>query len=317
MTSVGGLGGIDGIASGMAHQPLLGRLTIGWASASLWALLLLSACSAGPDPESADPGSSATTDISPSISSTYDPVVCRSKQKGAVAALEWPILQEVWRVMASPPEGSGQAAQRIRSSVDAVGAKVAANCGGESSATDMFVGAVRAVTDSNLDDSGTRSILDAYSEWASAVSAPDNLEGIAESLAFCDRFEEGVRAAYAVWEEPAPYGKRSWVQLIIENDTSKRYWAELGGELWATDLRPDLARGHPRDPKRGGHQWVWGGSSADSMYALPGVRSTRPVGIGEFQYLYMKPDGEVYGVRPEVMVRANGHTCSLPVTRDK
>ena len=100
----------------------------------------------------------------------------------------------------------------------------------------------------------------------------------------------------------------------MDNDTSTRYWFELGGELWAPGLRPDLARGHPR-ADRGGRQWVWGGSSADTMYADPGVRTTHPVGVGELQYLYMKPAGEVYAVRPDVVVRAEGHTCSLPVVR--
>lgn len=123
-----------------------------------------------------------------------------------------------------------------------------------------------------------------------------------------------MSAGYAVWWEPASDGKRRW-RLIVENDTSTGYWLQLGGELWATGLRPDLARGHPRDPGRGGHQWGWGGSSADLMYAEPGVRSTTFVGVGEGYHLFMKPHGEVYDVQPELSVSANGHICPLPVPR--
>jgi hypothetical protein len=49
------------------------------------------------------------------------------------------------------------------------------------------------------------------------------------------------------------------------------------------------------------------------------VNAERPAlwraGVGESQYLYMKPDGQVYDVRPEITVRVKGYTCSLPVPR--
>jgi hypothetical protein len=103
------------------------------------------------------------------------------------------------------------------------------------------------------------------------------------------------------------------VQVVIDSDLSARVWVDLGGALWATGL--------PRDPyvrhdRRGGQEVVWGGSSADSMYAQPFTRSTKQVGLpGPSGYLLTPADSRVYGVRPEVYVRHSGSTCSLPVPR--
>jgi len=237
------------------------------------------------------------------------------RQARAMAALEWPLVQMAWRVMSAPDGRSAPVAGWMRSRVGTAWAEVRRRCGGEDAAMAAFVHTVRKQTATDVDDQRMRRVLAAYGRWARAVDGQDSVSDMQEDLAHCNRFEKLVRAGYAVWWEPTPAGKRHWVQLIVENDTSRRYWVDLLGELWATDPRPNPGRFVERDPASGGYQFGWGGSSADSMYAYPNSRSAAFVIWSNDRYLHTSADGGLYGVRPEMLIRDSGHTCSLPVMR--
>ena len=169
-------------------------------------------------------------------------------------------------------------------------------------------------TASPLDATGLQSIEDAFASWVEAIGARRSpLQGASATLRSCHRLGDQVEAGYALWWDHTPDGKRWWVQIVINNETARRYWVDLDGTMWVAGLIQPMVGRVPYDKERGGRQIVWGGSSADSMYAYPSTTTSRRIGLTEF--VYTTSEGVVYDVRPNVFVFHSGHNCSLPVPR--
>ncbi len=130
------------------------------------------------------------------------------------------------------------------------------------------------------------------------------MQGATATWAARDGLATQVRAGYALWWDYIPDGKRWWVQMVVENDIDKRFWLDLAGTMRVTGQVY---------PQRGRGRSVWGGSSADGIYAKPSTAWTRRVGLTEF--LHTSSDGKVYDVQPEVFIFYEGRGCSLPVPR--
>ncbi len=226
--------------------------------------------------------------------------------------MAWPLLQILWQVTSDVDGRSWEAATRTRSALDRALAKVREQCGRAPVEIRTLRSDVHAATEVPLGASGVRALEKAFARWGSAIEADTSpLSGASAALRHCERFGERVRPGYALWWDHAPDGRRWWVQVEIENRTDTRYWVDLSGTMAVTGLTHPRVGG-PRD-EHGGRRISWGGSSADSMYAWPSTTSTRKVGLTEF--VFTTPAGLVYDVRPEVFIRHDEVTCSMPVPR--
>jgi hypothetical protein len=228
--------------------------------------------------------------------------------------LEWPLVQVLWLVTSDVDGRSAAAAATIRERLARGLATVREDCFPLPAELTRLRSEVWTATAAPVGARRMGDIEDAFAVWARAIGVRRSpMHGASDLLDRCNELGRQLRAGYALWWDHEPQGKRWWVQIIVENDTAKRYWVDLQGTLWVTGL-PRVDR-YARHDERGGEELSWGGSSADSMYAEPFGTTTQRVGVGMFSFVHTSSDGVVYGVRPEVLVYVPGGTCSLPVPR--
>lgn len=299
---------------------------MGWGTSSLsrrviccvgGALALATALAAcAPADEAVTPGDRTDSPVNspaPESERTDSELACRAAQQKVVRSLEWPLTQVVWLITSDVDGASAEASSMVRRGLDRGEAKLQERCAGLPDEMAAVKRTVLATTVGPLDAAGLHRLERAVGDWAHALGTRAPLQGTAAWVRHCRELGAELRAGYTVGWSYASGGRRWWVQMMIDSDLSTRVWVDLGGTLWATGLRRDP---YARHDGRGGQEVVWGGSSADAMYANPLTRSTINVGLpGPSGELHTPPDGRVYGVRPEAYVRHGGHTCSLPVPR--
>lgn len=230
---------------------------------------------------------------------------CARSQRNANGDLEWPLLQVIWLLTSDVDGRSTEASNKAAAALERAVAKVRRACSTLPDEMSTLQSDVRTATAAPLDAPRLGDLEDAFARWAQAIGRRDSpMQGAVATLRHCNQLADWLRAGYALWWDYTPDGKRWWVQILVENDTDKRYWLDLLGTMRVTGQTY---------PNRGRRRIGWGGSSADSMYAYPSTTSTRRVGLTEF--VETTAEGFVSDVRPEVLIYHQGHSCSLPVPR--
>jgi hypothetical protein len=248
--------------------------------------------------------SSSPTAVSETSENLSDDTCARS-QRRVHGGMEWPLLQVVWLLTSDVDGTSAEASEKAVSTVERAVAKVTRSCASLPVEMATLESDVQAATAAPLDARRLTDLEDGFARWARAIGARGSpMQGATATLRHCNELAIQVRAGYALWWDYIPAGKRWWVQMVVENDIDKRFWLDLAGTMRVTGQVY---------PQRGRRRSVWGGSSADSMYAKPSTTSSRRVGLTEF--LHTSSDGEVYDVQPEVFIFYQGRGCSLPVPR--
>src|SRR4051794_1265610 len=146
---------------------------------------------------------------------------CRARQLKAAHALEYPMMLASDRVSASTTGASRWAGTRARTRVDSSYAKVAADCAVPPFQMDRFHDTVTRLTDRAMDRTRLETLLSAYAAWAGPLGVR-HADQYVNQVRRCTRLGDRIRTGYAVWEEPAPYGKDTWIQLIVHNNTNRR-----------------------------------------------------------------------------------------------
>ena len=280
--------------------------------AAVLAYALLLGCGAEEEQSGDAPRSAASGPTSPAhtpsiAQSSEDPGDrdCVRSQRRLIESMEWPLIQVVWLVTSDLDGHSAEASEKASSTMERAVAKVSRSCAPLPVEMATLRSELRAATAAPLDARRLGDLEDGFERWARAIGNRESpLEGATATLRHCKGFAKQVRAGYEVWWDYIPEGKRWWVQMVVENDTDKRYLLDLSGTMRVTGQVW---------PNQGGRRSGWGGSSADSMYATPGSTSTKRVGLTE--YLHTTAKGEVYDVHPEVFIYHQAHSCSLPVPR--
>lgn len=238
---------------------------------------------------------------------------CTKAQQRVLRGLEWPLTQVVWLITSDVDGASAEASRMVQQGLDRGEAKLQEVCGGLPEEMAGVRRTVETTTSGPLNAAGLVRLEHAVGDWARTLKAPAPLEGTASWVRHCRDLGSDLSAGYSVGWEYTERGRRWWVQMAIDSNLSERVWVDIGGTLWATGLPRDP---YSRNDARGGQQVEWGGSSADSLYAQPSTRSTTQVYLpGPAGYLHTSADGQVYGIRPELLVRHDGPFCSLPVQR--
>lgn len=178
-----------------------------------------------------------------------------------------------------------------------------------------FHDTVTRLTDRPMNRARLESLLVAYADWAGPLGV-HHADRYINQVRRCAQLGNRIRTGYAVWEEPASYGKDMWIQLIVHNNTDKAAYFTLDGNVWATHLVPTPPHSAylPHDRKRDAYLLRWGGSSYDSMVAPAHSRSTR---IAAMDYsdqagrLHMRTDGRLSGIRMWMYGQ-----CTFPAYRE-
>jgi hypothetical protein len=228
-----------------------------------------------------------------------------------------PVAQAFWFLTSDPDGQSAAAATKAREMLERAVDQVRQSCGSVPAAMSSLRQRVRVTTAKPLGPRGSKALEDAFAAWAQAIGAEASpLQGWTANLRACEQLGHQIRAGYALWWDYSSEGKRWWVELRVDNRTTKGRLLELSGAISVTGLvdpRPD--RFMPRDEKRGGRKLFWGGSSADSMGARPSTTTSKRIGLGRIGFVYTTSQGTVYDVRPEVFALGGDYSCSLPVSR--
>jgi hypothetical protein len=109
--------------------------------------------------------------------------------------------------------------------------------------------------------------LAAFDQWARSMGSPEASISLPRNP--CTTLGDEVRASYRVNREPEDGGVRISLELVLENDSSRRVDLYHGGKVRATHVRPQDQTS----------SYAWGGSSADSARAAPGHATTQLVDL--------------------------------------
>lgn len=227
------------------------------ASLAAAAMALFSACAAEDSGEDSPEPSAQTSSAAP-----VDMRKCLTKQRyhtwpshGRLQNITEGVLSEPDRV---PPKAIGRFARDVRRAVE----ETSKACGDEATALHSLAELVQPTTDTGIDESLLRQIVDAYEAWGREIGRPRETR-IVYLADVCAALTEKVRATYEIRRQPESGGYAVSVDLVLVNDWDETVYLDHGGSIDATGVRPDGAS----------RTYQWGGSSADTAGARPGRTS--------------------------------------------
>jgi hypothetical protein len=191
------------------------------------------------------------------------------------------VLAEPDRV---PPKAIDGFARDIRKAVK----KTSKFCGDEVTALHTLAELVQPTTDTGIDESLLRQIVDAFEEWGTTIGRPQHTR-IIYFADPCVPLLKKVHASYEIRRRPESGGIAVWVEIVLVNDWYTTVYMDHWGRIEANGVRPSGAT----------QNYQWGASSADTAAARPGRTSRMRVapvprrGPERPGPLHLFPEGDV------------------------
>ena len=255
------------------------------ASVATVALALPSACNL--DHEDGEPRPNPQTSPQSSPPLHVNVKKCLARQRAQTYAIGGRLQNVTEGVLADPDRVPPKAHRRFIREVRETVAEASEVCGDEATALTALAALVQTMTESGIDESLLRQIVDAFEAWGSAIGRPRETR-IVYAADPCVPLLRNVHASYEIRRRPESGGIAVGIDLLLVNDWDTTVYMDHGGRIEATGVRPDGAT----------RTYQWGGSSADTAGARPGRTyrqrvSPVPATGPEPSPIHLVPDGDV------------------------